>query len=88
MDCSEGRNASIHLMDKTINTTNTFQELSAGLAEDPRFFECYHRLMVNMDYIESMEEDSFLLKGNLSAPISRRKKKEVKQHYMQYMLGK
>ena len=49
MDCSEGRNASIHLMDKTINTTNTFQELSAGLAEDPRFFECYHRLMVNMD---------------------------------------
>lgn len=88
MDCSEGRNASIHLMDKTINTTNTFQELSAGLAENPRFFECYHRLMVNMDYIESMEEDSFLLKGNLSVPISRRKKKEVKQHYMQYMLGK
>ncbi|WP_299143699.1 LytTR family DNA-binding domain-containing protein [uncultured Dialister sp.] len=88
VDCSEGRNASIHLMDKTVNTTNTFQELSAGLAEDPRFFECYHRLMVNMDYIESMEEDSFLLKGNLSVPISRRKKKEVKHHYMQYMLSK
>lgn len=52
------------------------------------FFECYHRLMVNMDYIESMEEDSFLLKGNISVPISRRKKKEVKQHYMQYMLSK
>lgn len=41
-----------------------------------------------MDYIESMEEDSFLLKGSSSVPISRRKKKEVKQHYMQYMLSK
>ena len=40
------------------------------------------------DYIESMEEDSFLLKGNISVPISRRKKKEVKQHYLQYMLSK
>lgn len=88
MDCSEGRNASIHLIEKNINTTNAFQDLARNLSSDHRFFECYHRLMVNMDYIESMEEDSFLLKGNISVPISRRKKKEVKQHYMQYMLSK
>lgn len=88
MDCSEGRNASIHMVEKDINTTNTFQELANNLLNDTRFFECYHRLIVNMDYIESMEEDSFLLKGSSSVPISRRKKKEVKQHYMQYMLSK
>ena len=78
----------LHLIEKNINTTNAFQDLARNLSSDHRFFECYHRLMVNMDYIESMEEDSFLLKGNISVPISRRKKKEVKQHYLQYMLSK
>lgn len=88
MDCSEGRNAIIHMQDKKISSTNSYQELSSILLKDSRFFECYHRLLLNMDYIESMEEDSFLLKGNITVPISRRKKKEVKQHYMQYMLSK
>lgn len=88
MDCNGGRNAIIHMSDKEIPSTNTYQELADPLLADARFFECYHRFLLNMDYIESMEEDAFLLKGGISAPISRRKKKEVKQHYMQYMLSK
>ena len=88
VDCNNTRNAVVHLEGKDIPTQNTYQELSTLLATDERFLECYHRLTINMDYVTSMEEDLFHLKGNHTAPISRRKKKEVKQGYLQYLLDK
>ena len=88
LDCNNTRNVVVHLEDKDIPTLNTYQELSDILSSDERFLECYHRLTINMDYITSMEEDLFHLKGNTTAPISRRKKKEVKHGYMQYLLNK
>ena len=41
-----------------------------------------------MNAVTAMKEDTFLMKGNHSLPISRRKKKEVKQQYMQFLLSR
>lgn len=88
LDCNNTRNATLHLEGKDIPTQNSYQELADILATDERFLECYHRITINMDAITSMEEDLFHLKGNTTVPISRRKKKEVKHGYMQYLLNK
>lgn len=86
IDCGQGRNGVIHLGDKDITTVNTYQELAEPLLTDERFLECYHRLLVNMDYITSMEEEQFHLSCDCLIPISRRKKKDVKHLYLQYLL--
>lgn len=69
-------------------TRNNYSELAPILLADERFLECYHRIIVNMDYIKSMESDDFILMDDTSIPISQRKKREVKVKYMRYFADK
>lgn len=79
MDCHGSRGAVLHLEDRTLASQNSYQELVDILLTDERFLETYHRLILNMNAVTAMKDDTFLLKGDLTLPISRRKKKEVKQ---------
>lgn len=89
MDCQGSRNAILHLEGRPpLKAAMSYQELSDILLTDERFLESYHRLILNMNAVTAMKEDTFLLKGDLSLPISRRKKKEVKQQYMQFLLSR
>ena len=89
MDCHGSRNAVLHLDDRPLlKAAMSYQELADVFLADERFLESYHRLILNMNAVTAMKEDTFLLKGDLSIPISRRKKKEVKQQYMQFLLSK
>ena len=75
----------VYLADgKKFVTANTYSEIQPVLLADERFLECYHRIIVNMDYIKSMEPDDFNLLDGTSIPISQRKKKEVKVKFMRY----
>lgn len=89
MDCHGSRNAVLHLDDRPLlKAAMSYQELADVLLADEHFLESYHRLILNMNAVTAMKEDTFLLKGDLSIPISRRKKKEVKQHYIQFLLSR
>lgn len=89
MDCQGSRNAILHLEGRPpLKAAMSYQELSDILLTDERFLESYHRLILNMNAVTAMKEDTFLLKGDLTLPISRRKKKEVKQQYMQFLLSR
>ena len=88
MDCQGSRGAILHLEDRTLASQNSYQELADILLTDERFLETYHRLILNMNAVTAMKEDTFLLKEDLTLPISRRKKKEVKQQYMQFLLSR
>lgn len=88
MDCHGSRGAVLHLEDRALASQNSYQELADILLSDERFLESYHRLILNMNAVTAMKEDTFLMKGNQSLPISRRKKKEVKQQYMQFLLSR
>ena len=88
MDCQGSRGAILHLEGRTLASQNSYHELADILLTDERFLETYHRLILNMNAVTAMKEDTFLLKGDLSLPISRRKKKEVKQQYMQFLLSR
>ena len=73
---------------KIFVTANNYAELQPVLLADERFLECYHRIIVNMDYIKSMEPDDFVLADGTSLPISQRKKKEVKVKFLRYFARK
>ena len=75
----------VHLADgKKFVTADKYADLAKVLLADERFLECYHRIIINMDYVKSMEHDDFILMDGTSIPISQRKKREVKINYMRY----
>ena len=79
----------VHLADgKTFVTADKYVDFAKILLADERFLECYHRIIINMDYVKSMEKDDFILMDGTSIPISQRKKKEVKVSYMRYFAHK
>ena len=84
-DIDENHRLCVHLQDRKIVTTMTYLECFAILSEDPRFLECYHRIIINMDFIKFMDKDNFIMKDGTLIPISQRKKKEVKSKYMSYL---
>jgi len=84
LDCQKNRFVLLHMANHSLKTSSSYQECLDQLQDD-RFLECYHRLLVNMDCITAMREDTFLLKNGDAIPISRRKKSEVKQAYLNYL---
>jgi len=88
VDCNNNRTVVLHLATKELRTANTYQHCLEQLQQHKQFLECYHRLLVNMEHIEEMNEDTFLLFNNAQLPISRRKKNEVKQAYLLYLTNR
>ena len=78
----------INLHNKEIISTTSYSDCQQQLLNDKRFLECHHRIMVNMDHIKSMEEEDFVLDGNVKVPISQRRRRESKLKYMQYLANR
>ena len=66
----------------------TYEWALEHLMHDGRFLECYHRILVNMDKIERMEKEAFVLTNGAQLPISQRRRSAVRADYMQYLLNK
>ena len=66
----------------------TYEWVVEQLGHDPRFLECYHRVLVNMDTIERMDKEAFVLTNGAEVPISQRRRSSVRTSYMQYLLDK
>ena len=85
VDIDENHHLCVHIVGKKkIVTFNSYSEIYPILCADERFSECYHRIILNMDYVRSMEEDDFILVDDTLVPISQRKKKDVKVKFMRY----
>lgn len=88
IDINGNHYLSVHLDNNTLFVNNSYSEVWEILSKDSRFLECYHRVIVNMDYVKSMASDDFILLNDESVPISQRKKKDVKVKYMRYFAHK
>ena len=65
----------------------TYEWAVEQLSSDTRFLECYHRILVNMDKIERMTKENFVLMNGVELPISQRRRSSVRTAYMQYLLN-
>lgn len=61
-------------------TLGHFEEILKGKG----FFRCHRSFIINSNHIERMQKDSFLLKDASKIPISRRRKKDVKNWFAEY----
>ncbi len=87
MDCQK-KTVIIHLKRFNLPIENIYNDIQVILLDDTRFIECYRNIIVNMDYITSVLENDFLLPCNETIPISRRKKRQVLNTYMEYILSR
>ena len=84
VDINENHQPCIHLPKRDIITSMSYNDFMP-LLSDRCFMECYHRIIVNMEFIKSMKQDDFILRTEHIVPISRRMKKEAKARYMSYL---
>jgi DNA-binding LytR/AlgR family response regulator len=86
IDIDNHHHLNIHLQEKTFLSGMTYEQCFDALKDDPRFLECYHRIIVNMDFIKLMDKDDFILQDGRKVPISQRKSKFAKLKYMSYLM--
>lgn len=86
VDINEHHHVCFHLVEKDIPAAISYEECYNALSEDPRFVECYHRIIVNMDFIRSMDGDDFILTDGVKIPISQRKSRASKSKYVSYLI--
>lgn len=78
----------IHLRDHVIHTYMTFQNFTGMLSNEPRFLICNKGYLVNMDHIEQLDENDFVLTNQEVVPIRKRGKNQIKAAYLQYVCKK
>lgn len=85
VDCI-ARHTYVHLFDKQIMVYDPIAAVLDTLAGDSRFLSCNRNIMVNMDWIDSVPSDEFLLKNNEHVPIRQRGRKALKRAFLEYSL--
>ena len=87
LECNNARTVVLHLTDHTVSTTSPYADCRKQLLMDPRFCECYHRVIINLESITRMDEEAFTMSDGGVVPISRRKKNEVRYRYMHHFIN-
>ena len=75
----------VHTRSNVVRSYMPFDKFAPILQQYDQFLWCYRNCMVNMDYIDSLEDKDFLLTVGKRIPISRAQHNEVTQAYANYM---
>lgn len=80
---SFGKKINIYTPKGVISFNSKLDEVEAKI-NDKRFLRCHKSFLVNMDYILSVEEYSFILQDNSEVPIKQREFSNMKKIYYSY----
>ena len=78
----------IHLQEQKFYPTCSYEQISSEMQNDSRFVECYHRILLNMDFVKYMDDENFILVDETKIPISQRKSRASKLKYMNHLIKK
>ncbi|KMZ55348.1 LytR/AlgR family response regulator transcription factor [Dorea sp. D27] len=82
-----GHKTILHTSKGEINVSQSLSSLEEALGGAP-FLRCYRYFIINMDYVQKIMEDSFLMKDGRTIPISRDRKSQLRSRYMNYIFQK
>ena len=88
---SINRRMDIHLLnDEVITSTSLRTKFSESVSFDLKennFLVSHNSYIVNMNRIKGIKDLEFIMENGVTVPISKRMLKEVKQEYINYLLG-
>lgn len=71
----------LHADDGTYTLRMTMKEFTARLPDDGRFGECHRGVLINLDKIQSLEDQVVIMKSGDRLPVSRSRRQELKKAY-------
>jgi DNA-binding LytR/AlgR family response regulator len=82
-----GRNALYHLLSgKVIECKEPFSSVCKNLLKYGRFIQTHRSFIVNMQYMDTIENHQVILQSLSSVPIAQGKALEIKQQYLAYLM--
>lgn len=81
-----GRETVLHTTGEQVRVLLPLKKIEQLLSGDP-FLRCYRSYIINMAYVQSLEEDHFVLRGGVRIPISLRSRQALKKRYFDYRLA-
>ena len=81
----------LEITDRAGNTYRprmTFSTVSELLLQDPRFLIVLRGILINMDYVVSIGENSCLLEGGITLPINAKNSKKIEQAWLDYAFAR
>ena len=85
---SRGHQVDLLMENKTtLASTMRFSDFEKQLSLEPRFLSCNRGILINMDYILSLDGDVFRMKDGNTYPIRVRDRSQVLSLYTRYMIS-
>jgi DNA-binding LytR/AlgR family response regulator len=82
-----GRNVMYHLVSgKVIECTEQFSTVSEKLSGYKRFLKTHRSYMINMQYVDTIDNNGVTLQTRASVPIAQGKARDIKQKYLAFQM--
>lgn len=78
----------IHTTERMVRSYMKFDDFAPLLLCYPQFLCCYRNCIVNMDKIQSFSRNDFVLINDARVPITRSRRQELHQAFMDYQFNK
>lgn len=78
----------IHTADRIIRSYMPFCELEEMLLCYNQFLCCYRNIIINMNEVQKMEAQNFIMSSGEQIPMRRQDKKELRQRYADYVFDR
>ncbi|QNM05142.1 LytR/AlgR family response regulator transcription factor [Qiania dongpingensis] len=79
-----GHKTILHTGKGEVTVNQSLAALEEALGGDP-FLRCYRCFIVNMDFVERVTDDAFLMKDGREIPLSRDGRAAIKNRYLSYV---
>ena len=83
-----GHNVMIHTEKQTISTRTTFTKFLENFQNSSQFVNCVRGALVNLNWVEKIESQNFLMKTGNRISIRRKDRKKIKQLYNEFLANK
>ena len=85
---TDNHGVQIHCLDNDYRANITMEGIKELIGEEKSFVMCGRSYLINLTYVENIDADTIYMKGNETISIPVRLRKQMKEQYHQYLLGK
>lgn len=82
-----GHETMLHTTTESLRVLLPLKKIEALLGDAP-FLRCYRSHIINMDFVQTMQGDHFVLEGDVAIPITVRNRQSIREKYFAYRLAK
>lgn len=88
IEASNERGCLVHAKNETLRTTKPMAEFLKELSCEKQFLQCHRSCVINLQYVEKIEEDVVRMKNGKQAPLARANRQVIRKAVADYFFLK